>query len=219
MIKAVIFDMDGIIFDTESLVMKCWDEIGEKYQMDDIEEVALKCIGTTTTVTKQIFTDHYGAEFDYDKYRLELKELFHKHIEEDGMPIKPGVEELLSYLKENNVPVGLASSTQKEAVESELEMTGLIEYFDVLVCGDMVSKSKPEPDIFLECAKRLEVSPEDVYVIEDSYNGIRAAARANMKPIMVPDLLMPNEEMMKLKKEILHDLFEVKQYFEMLNQR
>lgn len=216
MIKAVIFDMDGVIFDTEALCLKCWKEVGEKHQIPFIDSVALECIGTTTAKTEEILREHYGSDFDYETYRQELSERFLNHINEEGMPMKPGIYDLLAYLEEHGVKIGLASSTQKERVEAELDMAGILKYFDVVVGGDMVKKSKPEPDIFLECAKQLGVNPEDTYVIEDSYNGIRSASRATMHPIMVPDLLEPTEEMQQLATEILHDLQEVKQYFEIM---
>lgn len=214
MIQAVIFDMDGVIFDTENLVMKCWKEIGEKYQIEGIEKVAFECIGTTNKKTEQILKNYYGKDFDYEFYRKELSDRFMRHVRDEGMPMKPGIVEILEYLKVNGVKIGLASSTRKIRVEEELDIASLKQYFDVLICGDMVAKSKPEPDIFLECCRQLGANASETYVIEDSYNGIRAASRAGMKPIMVPDLLAPTEEMIQLSKEILHDLHEVKLYFE-----
>lgn len=213
--KAVIFDMDGILIDSEQLVLKCWQEIGEKNGLEGIEQVAYECIGTNQTKSEEIFKKHYGEEFPFQTYRKEVSENYMKHINEDGVPIKPGVYGLLEYLKMSCIKIGLASSTRKARVEEQLKMAGIIEYFDVIVCGDMVSKSKPEPDIFLECCRQLGVDASETYVIEDSYNGIIAGSRAGMKPIMVPDLLEPTEEMIRLSKEILHDLNEVKLYFEM----
>lgn len=212
--QAVIFDMDGILIDSEQLVLKCWKEIGERNGLQEIEQVAYECIGTNQTKSEEIFKAHYGEDFPFQTFRIEVSENYTKHINEEGVPMKPGVFGLLEYLKASCVKIGLASSTRKARVEEQLKMAGIIEYFDVIVCGDMVSKSKPEPDIFLECGRQMEISPSETYVIEDSYNGIRAASRAGMKPIMVPDLLMPTDEMMQLSKEILHDLNEVKLYFE-----
>lgn len=212
--QAVIFDMDGILIDSEQLVVKCWKEIGEKNGIEGIEQVAYECIGTNQTKSEEIFKKHYGEEFWFQTYRKEVSENYTKHINEGGVPMKPGVFGLLEYLKLSGVKIGLASSTRRARVEEQLEMAGIMDYFDAIVCGDMVSKSKPEPDIFLECCRQLGSNASETYVIEDSYNGIRAASRAGMKPIMVPDLLEPTEEMIQLSKEILHDLNEVKLYFE-----
>ena len=107
--------------------------------------------------------------------------------------MKPGVMELLSYLKEKGKKIALASSTRRETVINQLRWAGIIDYFDVIICGDMVARSKPAPDIFLKACQELGVSPENTYAIEDSYNGIRAAHAGQLRPIMVPDLLEANE--------------------------
>lgn len=218
MIQAVIFDMDGVIFDSETLVMKLWMKIGEEQHIPDIEKVVRECIGTTSNASKQIFQSHYGEDFDYESNRTEVSKRYIEYVRLKGVPMKLGIIELLKYLKAEGIKVGLASSTRKNRVEEQLDIAGLTSYFDVIVCGDMVAKSKPEPDIFLACAKQLEVAPEDAYVIEDSYNGIRAASCAKMHPIMVPDLLMPTDEMHALSEKVLHDLLEAKQYFERIEQ-
>lgn len=109
--------------------------------------------------------------------------------------MKAGVEELLKYLKETGYKIAIASSTRSALVKEQIEDAGLMKYFDVIVGGDQVKKSKPEPDIFLKAAELLVVKPENAYVIEDSYNGIRAAKSAHMRPIMVPDMVQPDEEM------------------------
>ena len=109
--------------------------------------------------------------------------------------MKAGVEELLKYLKETGYKIAIASSTRSALVKEQIEDAGLMKYFDVIVGGDQVKKSKPEPDIFLKAAELLVVKPENAYVIEDSYTGIRAAKSAHMRPIMVPDMVQPDEEM------------------------
>lgn len=207
--EAVVFDMDGIIFDSELLVLETWKEVAEKHGFPDIEKVCKECLGTNDAATRQIFLEHYGREFPYDEYAKEMSALFHKRAAGGKLPKKPGVEELLAALKERGIKVALASSTRRETVLRELEEGGLLHYFDKVVCGDMVSRSKPEPDIFLKACELLDVSPEKAYVIEDSYNGIRAAHSAGMKPIMVPDLAAPTEEMQELAGWILPSLREV----------
>lgn len=153
---AVVFDMDGVIFDSERATMEC------------------------------------------------------------GLPMKPGIRELLGFLKEKDVKIAVASSTRKQTVENQLVWAGIREYFDAIICGDMVERSKPAPDIFLKVCEVLGVEPERAYVIEDSYNGIRAAHAGKLMPIMVPDLLPPTDEMHELAVAVLYDLNQVAEYLRIM---
>lgn len=210
--KAVIFDMDGVIFDSERLVLEGWLELGKKYGIPDIHKVFPKCIGSNAVASKQIFLDYYGEDFPYDTYKQETSADYHAKYDGGRLPMKRGIKELLQFLKENGYHIGLASSTRYEVVRQQLEDAGILPYFETLTCGDMVKKSKPEPDIFLKAAETLGVNPQDCIVIEDSYNGIRAASRACMFPIMVPDMIAPDEEMKQLAKAIFSDLHEVRDF-------
>lgn len=208
--KAVIFDMDGVIFDSERLVLEGWLALGKKYGIPDIDKVFPKCIGVNAVASKQIFLDFYGEDFPYDIYKQETSADYHEKYDGGRLPMKPGIKELLQFLQENGYHIGLASSTRYEVVRQQLDDAGILYYFETLICGDMVKKSKPEPDIFLKAAETLGVEPENCIVIEDSYNGIRAASRAGMFPIMVPDMIAPDMEMKQLAKEILCNLSEVR---------
>ena len=212
MLEAVIFDMDGVIFDSEALVLKTWKQVAGKYGIPDIEETCRECLGTNHEATKNIFKKHYGEDFPYDTYKKEMAELFHQQAAGGNLEKKPGIHELLEYLRSLKIKTGLASSTREEIVKKELSEGGLLSYFDEIVCGDMVKRSKPAPDIYLETCRRLLVKPEYCYGIEDSYNGIRALKSAGMHPLMVPDLAEPNEEMEMLSECILPSLHEVKEY-------
>lgn len=207
--EAVIFDMDGVIFDSETLVFHCWNVVAEKYGVKDVENVCTECLGINAVETKEIFLRHYGRDFPYDEYKKEMAELFHKTAGEGGLELKPGVVELLTFLKEQKYRIALASSTRRAVVEAELTAAGIISYFDEIICGDMVEKSKPEPDIYLKAAEKIGVSPDKCYAIEDSYNGIRSAYRAGMDVIMVPDMLPANKEMEKTCCNIFDSLFQV----------
>lgn len=212
MLEAVIFDMDGVIFDSEALVLKTWKQVAGKYGIPDIEETCRECLGTNHEATKNIFKKHYGEDFPYDTYKKEMAELFHQQAAGGNLEKKPGIHELLEYLRSLKIKTGLASSTREEIVRKELSEGGLLSYFDEIVCGDMVKRSKPAPDIYLEACRRLLVKPEHCYGIEDSYNGIRALKSAGMHPLMVPDLAEPTEEMEMLSECILPSLYEVKEY-------
>ena len=208
---AVIFDMDGVIFDTERLYIEACVEVGDKYGADNIEETCHKCIGINSVATAEILYDTYGRDFPLQEFRSEVDEIFVRKFEEKA-PVKPGVKELLTYLKSTGYKIAIASSTKKSGVARELEQAGFLEYFDELVCGDMVEKSKPNPDIFLKAAECLGEEPENCIVIEDSFNGIRAAHAAEMFAIMVPDILPPDEEMKEKASLILDSLNDVLSY-------
>ena len=212
-VSAVIFDMDGIIFDTERLYVECWIDAGKEYDLAEIEQVSCQMIGVNDILTRKIFNDRYQGTRDYDVCRKRVSVLFHSRY--DGkIPLKRGVREILAFLKEQDIPVALASSTRIETVMRELTDAGLDRAFSRVIGGDMIRKSKPEPDIFLAAAESIGAVPEKCWVLEDSYNGIRAAAAAGMHPIMVPDILEPTEDMRRLAEVICPSLFEAMEYLQ-----
>lgn len=210
--KAVVFDMDGVIFDSERAVMQCWKEVASRHNIPNIEKAILACTGTTMVRTREIMLNLYGADFPYDEYARESSVIFHSRYDGGRLPMKPGVKELLTFLKEHDKKIALASSTRQQVVTDELRDAGVIEYFDRIICGDMVSRSKPAPDIFLKACEELNISPSDSYAIEDSYNGIRAAHAGGLHPIMVPDLLPADEEMQSLAEIVLPNLTSIMEY-------
>ena len=209
----VIFDMDGVIFDSERAYIEAYKKLAPKYGLEDSETLHRACmdsIGVTRVITKQIFFSYLGLEFDFEQYRADVAE----ELSKKDFDLKPGVFELFSWLKEHGARIALASSTRWESVSRMLDHAGLTAYFDAIVCGDMVQHSKPHPEIFLTAAERLSAEPQDCYVIEDSYNGIRAARAAGMHPIMVPDILQPDDEIRGLAEAVLPSLYDVIGYLE-----
>ena len=206
--KPIIFDMDGVIIDSERVRCEAWVEIGAEYALgaDDLRETYARCIGTTEEATIEIFRDHFGADIPV----MEFREKVLARLEGVIMPIKPGVRELLSWLHEHKVQTALASSSYSDVIEETLTAHRLTEYFNEIISGEMVQNSKPEPDIFLAAARRLAAAPDSCLAIEDSYNGIRAASRAGMPVWMVPDMLPPTDEMRQLADRILDDLAAVR---------
>ncbi|MBE6024191.1 MAG: HAD family phosphatase [Cellulosilyticum sp.] len=210
--KAVVFDMDGILFDTENLYIQCWTQLAEEAQIENIVPVLKECTGTNEKKTHEIIKAHYGEDFDVEYYHRKAKANFIKHIEQYGMPMKPGVHELLSYLKEEGYKIGLASSTKLEMVKAHLKHAGIEHYFQVIVGGDMVKESKPNPEIYLIACQQLGVNPKETIAIEDSLNGIRAAFNAGMKPIMVPDIVAPTKEIEGMLHQKLESLIMVRDF-------
>ena len=209
---AVVFDMDGVIFDSERAVMQCWKELAKKYNIPDIEQAVLSCTGTTMKRTREIMLETYGADFPYDSYAKESSAIYHSRYDGGRLPMKPGVVELLTFLKEEGKKIALASSTRRQTVTNQLKDAGILDFFDQVICGDMVERSKPAPDIFLKACEELGVKPERAYAIEDSYNGIRAAHAGKLHPIMVPDLLPETAEMREKAEVVLSSLLEVISY-------
>lgn len=207
--QAVVFDMDGVIFDTERLVIEFWKEVAKKHNIPNVEHTCIQCLGANRVRTREIFLENYGADFPFDPYRAEVTELFNTHYKGVPLPTKPGVRELLSYLQEQDIKVGLASSTAQHLVRDEIGTAGLLPYFQTLVCGDMVEHSKPAPDIFLKACEILNADPTKSIAIEDSFNGIRSAHCAGMTPIMVPDQVQPTDEIRTLAFHVMPSLLDV----------
>lgn len=210
--EAVIFDMDGVIFDSEVCVCRIWDEIAEEYNLANIDEVYIKCVGINDAATERVFKDAYGEDFDYRYYQKISSKKYHERYDGGKLPMKKGVFELLQFLKDEGYKTALASSTRVETVTNQLKAAGIYKYFDVVIGGDMVTKSKPDPEIFLEAAAKLNVEPNKAYVVEDSFNGIRAAFAAGNIPLMVPDMLAPDDEMKDKAYKIFETLLDVRNF-------
>ena len=197
-IKAIIFDMDGLMFDTETLNAAAWKAAGKLHGFEMTDELLRAHIGFNVEATKKLMQNHFGPGFDFDAVRSDRIAHSLKHIEENGMPLKPGLRELLAYLDEKKITTAIVTSSGERFVRFYLEHAALGHEFDVIVSGDKVKKSKPEPDIFLTALAELGVGADECLVLEDSYNGITAAHRAGIRAVMVPDLLPPTPEIEKL---------------------
>ena len=216
LVKAVVFDMDGVIFDSERLVLKSWKMVADRENIPEIEETVRKCLGTNREVSRRIFLEAYGEDFPYDTLKQEAAGIYHRMADGGKLPLMRGVRELLGFLREEKRKIALASSTREEVVVAELRDAGLLEFFDEVVCGDMLQRSKPEPDIYLMACERIGVDPKEAYAVEDSYNGIRSAYAAGMHPVMVPDMMPPTEEMEEKSEIILTSLEDLQDYFRVL---
>ena len=212
--KVVSCDMDGVLCVTEHLISIAWGKVAKEDGIGDIDVVLKECIGRSYEDTRIVFRKFYGEDFGFDDFRTKANKLFFKHIEENGLPIKLGVKELLAYLKQEGYKIGLASSTKKEGVLPHLRESGVEGYFEVVVGGDMVKHSKPNPEIYEMACDLIGVKPEEAYCIEDSLNGVRAGNGAGLKVIMVPDLIEPTTEILPLLHKKCASLLEVKKYLE-----
>lgn len=209
MIKAVVFDMDGLMFDTEKLTVQALDYAGEKIGIGKMGHMVYKTLGMNIKSSMNIFIEEYGGKIAEEDFTEYIREFFNDYFNRHGIPLKMGLIELLSYLKANNYKIAVATSSNKETALNHFKRTNITEYFDVIVCGDMIKNSKPAPDIYLKASELLGVMPSECLALEDSPNGIRSAFSAGLKPIMIPDLIEPTKEIIDLLHSKLANLNEV----------
>lgn len=208
-IKGIIFDMDGLMIDTERLLHKYWVQAANEfgYPMKVEHVLQIRSLAAKFAIPK--LKAMLGEDFDYYKVRARRMELMNQHVEQYGLEKKRGLDELLAYAKENGYAMAVATATDEERTERYLKSVGIYTYFDAIVCGPTVANGKPEPDIYLEAARRLQLPAKNCMALEDSPNGILAAYRAGCIPVMVPDLDEPSEETKEMLYGIVSDLSQV----------
>lgn len=198
MYKAVLFDMDGLVIDTEKHYQKAWiqaaNELG--FKMTVKERLYLR--SCSKKYAEPLMQKFFGPDFDYDKVRNRRKEIMEEDLQKFGIEKKPYVDEILDFLKENRIKRALVTATQEEKAREYLKKTKLEDKFDRIICTDMVKNGKPDPDIYLFACEKINEKPIDCLALEDSPNGVRSANSAGIDVIMVPDLSEPDEETAKI---------------------
>ena len=208
-LEAVIFDMDGLLIDTETLVRLTWQQAATDCGVDLDDALFLRLVGRTRRDTHAILVETFGEAFALDAFQTRCTARWEECIAETGIPLKRGVGELLDRLDEIAMPRAVATSTGREAAVRSLALAGVLDRFSHLVTGDQVERGKPAPDIFLRAASLLGVEPARCLVLEDSPYGVMAAHAAGMVPVMVPDLVAPTDEIARLAYAVLGSLDEV----------
>ncbi|MBE6055261.1 MAG: HAD family phosphatase [Clostridium sartagoforme] len=211
-IKAIIFDMDGVLFDTEKIYLDVWTKVFDKYGYKMTKEIYCKVIATGRENVKKVFKEEFGENIPIDKMYKEKDEALYEEIKKK-IPIKDGAYDLLKYLKDKKYKIALATSASKERMEKQLNQSDFKKLFDEIVCREDVEKAKPNPEIFLKAANKLKVSPEECIVIEDSSAGVEAAYKGNMTPIHVVDLKEADEKIKRYSYKSFNNLYEIKSYF------
>lgn len=206
MIKAVIFDKDGTLHDTEKVYHRAWREAAAQMGVPRIMEFVAICTGTNFARTEELWQEFYGDAFEFRPFWALRNAIYDQMIETEGLPVKQGAYELLDYLKENGYKIGLATSTNAPRVQRHLMQSDMKKYFDAVVTGDTVQRGKPAPDIFLIAAERLGVDPAACMGVEDSFNGVRAVKAAGMYTVMVPDMIAPTQEILDISDACVQDL-------------
>jgi HAD superfamily hydrolase (TIGR01509 family) len=212
-VKAVIFDMDGLLVDTETVIVRAMQHaaggIGGELPFTTFQQM----VGLQDAASDQIVVDHFGAGFDLEAWSKAVR-AHANEAQAAGVAMKAGVVEILDFLKAAGLPCAVATSSSLAAVQRHLGHHCLLDRFDALITRDVKTRGKPHPDPYMKAAEALGVAPADCLALEDSHNGVRSASSAGMMTIMVPDMLDPTEEMESLCVRIAHDLHEVRELLE-----
>lgn len=219
MIKAVVFDMDGLMFDTEKIGIRTWNTLSEELGYPKLHNLIYTCFGTNHNFKRKYFAEVLGEDFPYDEFCKREVEITGATLKEEGVPHKTGLVELLEYLKKNNIKRAVATSTPQHPAIEHIKDAGVFNYFDAIITGDMTEKGKPHPDIYLKACKTLGVEPCDAMGLEDSYNGVRSIYSAGMKAVMIPDMVEPDDEMCEKCFSIKDSLTDVISLIEEINKK
>ena len=206
MIKAVIFDMDGLMIDSERVTFESYQEVLKPMGLTMSEEFYVTLLGKPVKGIFERFYNVYGNDFPIEDVIRECHNVMAKRFETYGVPIKKGLKELLYYLKKNNYKTIVATSSNRDRVDIILKQAGITQYFDDSICGDEVSHGKPDPEVFLKSCRKLNVSTDQAIVLEDSESGIAASYNAHIKVICIPDMKYPEKQYQQMTYKILDNL-------------
>ena len=207
---AVVFDADGTLFDTETLMHQVWWDVGREMNFTRPAEEYLDFVGLNRAAMLKRM-EGYDASFDRQRFIVAVSEGLQARIERDGVPLKPGVRELLEFLRQKDIPMALATSTHRVRTDRRLELSGLAQYFQATVTGDEVSHGKPHPEMYLTACGKLKAGPTRCLAVEDSRNGVLSAHAAGITVFMVPDLIPPTEDLRAIARQF-SSLLEIRDF-------
>ncbi len=213
-LAAVLFDMDGLMIDTEPLSKRAWQKAMSECGYTMPHDLYVTVIGRTVPSALATFQEAFGPEAPIDLIYKRKQQYMEEIMEREGIAVKLGLFELLDWLDGQHIPRAVASSTNRVLLTYKLKLAGLSERFEVIASGDEVQHGKPAPDIFKLAAERLSVSPANCVVLEDSEAGIKAAHAAGMLPLMVPDMIPASDECRQLTPYVLESLYKAKELLE-----
>ena len=210
-IRAAVFDMDGLLLDTERVARESWHTAADEFGIPDIDRILDQCIGLNEAGDRAVFRRELGDAFDFEAFRARTRALSHA-VTDAQVPVKAGAAAILAALKERGILLAVASSTREVTVRDQLSRAGLLRYFDAVITGDKVTHGKPDPEIYLTAASLLHTDPAECIAFEDSRNGLRSAYRAGMYPIQIPDLVPPGVESDALSWKTFPSLVEAREF-------
>lgn len=213
-IKGAIFDMDGLMLDTEKLFLRFWKESAAEYGYNMTDENVFSIRSLSRKYAVPLLKELFGEEFPFNEVRSRRISLMNEYIDKYGFEVKKGLFEILDYLSDNNYKIAVATATARERAEEYLKKINAYEYFDAVICGDMVKNGKPDPDIYITASEKLGLSPRECTAFEDSPNGIKSAYSAGCHVIMIPDLTQPDDEIKPLLSGIYESLDKSVEFFE-----
>ena len=216
--QAVVFDMDGLLFDTEAIYRDAMIATASRLGFEMPDQVFLAMVGLPPDASRAHLRSHYGNDFDVETFWTESASDFHK-LSTGRQFLKTGVIELLALLDRSGLRRAIATSSRHLDVQRNLSAHDLETQFHFVVAQGDYARGKPNPDPFLKAAEKLETAPENCLALEDSSNGVRAASAAGMMTIMVPDLIQPTEDIRKLCLAVARDLHEVRELLQAVDQR
>ena len=209
MIEAIVFDMDGLLFDSERIVQRSWEEAGNQLGLEHMGETIYHTLGMNLAGRNHYFRNTIAKDFPCEEFAKQARIWFYKIVNEEGLPMKNGARELLEYGKANGYRMAIATSSRREYALKNLKAAKIYDFFDAGVFGDMVQQAKPDPEIYLKACDSIGAAPANCIALEDAPAGIRAAYAAGMKPIMIPDLVAPTPEIEALLYETCDTLLGV----------
>lgn len=209
MIEAIVFDMDGLLFDSERIVQRSWEEAGNQLGLEHMGETIYHTLGMNLAGRNHYFRNTIAKDFPCEEFAKQARIWFYKIVNEEGLPMKNGARELLEYGKANGYRMAIATSSRREYALKNLKAAKIYDFFDAGVFGDMVQHAKPDPEIYLKACDSIGAAPANCIALEDAPAGIRAAYAAGMKPIMIPDLVAPTPEIEALLYETCDTLLGV----------
>ena len=206
---AVVFDMDGLLLDTERIVLDGFLHACRAHGVHPNPDAYLRCIGTTMERTRELLIEGYGQDFPYDAIVASWNDYCDEHIVRRPPPLKPGARIVLERLRGYAVPCALATATLDPEASERLVSVGIDDFFSVKVTGDRVSKGKPDPETYRTATALLRVDPARAWALEDSPHGVRSAFNAGLRVFQIPDLVPPDEATLALGHTVLESLFDV----------